>query len=359
MFDILNRPDVGFAGSTQIAGFQRILDEHHKNLTRTQSYYRRQSFATASNHILVQLIEQLPILTQPLDLLRYQEHTEANMQRLAQHFQWFTPTTVGKSEPLGLFFKNQEELIIAYHQPRSLTELEGDWESWQPIRFLSHSRTTLTLPFPHRKNSVESETVSVILIDIPLFACQYARWYEQQRLEEYARTPMQFLINYPLNNALTSFHDVAFLNRFYHYLFQVPLQQETAKHPFYLNVYEEETDKFYNNLMSVYRRKKDAVSTVFNAFPAINNASLQQVIAIPPMPMTHPVWWPLTISRLWVGACCLQWNHDRNHAPDRELVNRIRYRLKTLTNYRLLSSILTPDGETWVQRQLATLETLL
>jgi hypothetical protein len=360
MLTLFNRPITGLLGGLYSPELERLLTLHRENTTRTQAYYRQQSFATASNHPLVRLIEQFPAPSYPLDLIHYQERVEANMQRLAQHFRWCTPTTVGRSQVPGLLFdERSEELMIAHHQPRSLIEFDTDWAQWAPLRYLSHSRTTLALPFPHGKHAIQTHAVSVILIDIPLLACQYACWFQQQRRAEYARTPMQFLINYPLNNALPSFQDVAFLNQLLAIVLDQPFEHEPAQHPFYLNAYESRTEEVYRDLVYAYQRKHRSFTTLLNTFPAIHQPTLQAVMAIPPMPMTHPLWWPLTIARLWVSAGCLQWGVERSHAADREALNDIRYRIKTLQGHRQLASLLSDEGETWVQRQLARVESLI
>lgn len=360
MFDIFNQPTDGFVGLFYPGPFQHILRAHRENLLRTQAYYRSQSFAVATTHPLVQLIEHLPAPSRPLSVFEYQQRIQAHEQRLVNLFRWCTPVSLGRSRHPGLFFEtNSEELIIAHAGSHSLEFLDADWTKWEPIRFLSHTQTTLALPFPNATQPLDEYGVSVILLDLPLFACQYALWYETQRDKTYARTPMQFLTNYPLNNALRSFHDVAFFNRLYNHLFDHSIEQNTGKHPFYLNQHSEQTESLYQALITRYQRTRWSFTALLNAFPGISEQTLQRVIAIPPMAMTHPLWWPLTIARLKTSSCCLQWNIARKHAPDREAVNRIRYRLKTLTNHRELDTLLSSAGKTWVYRQLAHVESLL
>jgi hypothetical protein len=126
---------------------------------------------------------------------------------------------VGTTERTGVFFKgNVNEVLFTVNEDFDLLRSSQPdmWQMLTPIRFLRHPIDDTTVVLPDGTYTPISSGVAVIQIDMVKLGIQFYHWYKAmaERDLPFYETVRQFLVAYPMANALKSFQDVAHLNRF-------------------------------------------------------------------------------------------------------------------------------------------------
>tara|TARA_B100000929_G_scaffold283907_1_gene265510 strand:- start:268 stop:1284 length:1017 start_codon:yes stop_codon:yes gene_type:complete len=317
------------------------MNGHRSNLSRVKNHYRRANHATKSDHLLVRILQTLPS-GKDMDLLSYRDMIEDYQNELIRHFDLSSPVNVGKSFYPGVFMgEDSEEILVAVNRPFSIGEISTNWQNVSPVQFLRHPKTNLNLELPIGQPTPGETGPSVILIDIPLLACQYRLWRQRElRINpEYPKTPMQFVINFPLTNSLDSLIDVAYFNQLRALFFGEPLEDVRVLHPFYLNNYFEKTKDGNIELIHSYLDRRMSFGEMLESIDAIGKPNLRKVIEIPSMAFTRQVKWALTVARLPLISMLVLWEERAGGSFNRKELNRVKRSLRQLRSDRALDSL--------------------
>lgn len=354
MYNLFNQPYDANIQQVSPSGFERVKNVQRENCKRVISHYRRNAYSVESDHFLVRLLQTLP---DPGDdtLLSYRDRISDYTDQLTRHFNLTSPVNVGESVFPGYFMgEDSEEILITAASNFDTASLKAQWQEVSPLRFLRHPKTDMNLMPPMGESTSDETGPSVILIDIPLLACQYQLW-RQRELKinpQNPRTTMQFVANFPIPNSLQSWQDVAYFNQFYNLYKGRPLSQALDSHPFYLNTRMDKMAEYVSELLDTYGKRNVGYAEVIQAIEGIHTPSLRATIAIPPMAFTRQVIWGLVIARIPVIGMMLQWHQNDQGSHDRQDMNTIRRTVRRLRSERALESMVSSSLYDQIDSQL-------
>ncbi len=345
MYTLFNEPRVVTTAAQSSARFNYVKAAVSNNLERVVSYYRRNAKAVASDHLLVQLLQHIP-LDLDLDLRLYKNRVEDLSEDLTRVFRLTSSINVGESRYPGAFYgEDTEEVILITTEDFDLDKLSSQWENLSPVRFLSHPKTDLGMMPPFGKGYSEERGTAVIAVNLPMLACQYRQWVLRELSKDVEgdfsvkRTAMQFVASYPIPNSLESQLDLAYFNRLRAKLYRHDIPSINVSHPFFLNEKETEVDEGLEELIDKALRKRLNFHEVLEVLTPIKATSLREVVALPRIPMTRQVIWALTIARLPVTAFLLHWEEIGGSRRSYQEINIIKRSLRRLENDKNLDQM--------------------
>lgn len=340
MYTLYNHPSGEEPRQLSLGSYGRVFQSHRDNLSRVIHYYRRASYATNSDHLLVQILQILPD-GEGLELNQYRDKIEDYTDELVRAFNLTSPIHVGKITDDSVFLgSGVTELILGISQPFSVGEFKNRWMDASPVRFYRHPVYDFNFEVPDGKDKGVSEGLTVVNIDIPLLACQYRLWRERERRvnPNQQHTPMQFVYRHPLANALGSLADVALLNRFRRLFFGQPMENLPHQHPFYLNTLFDKTNEGLVDILHRYLDTRLSFGEVLESIEPLSKSSLQEVVAFPSMPFTRQVKWALSLTRFPLIQMLLLWDERTGGRQNRKDINRVKRSVRQLRADSSLSS---------------------
>lgn len=344
MHTLFNEPSKYALKSIPFARYDFFLKKHRKNLYKTIRHYRTNDYAVKSNHLLVRIIQTLPTMRH-LNLRDYKDAISDYTPRVSQALRLTNPVGLGATFFPGVFLGvDSEEVIITTTEEFDINWLMDNWEYASPIRFIRHPKSDLNLNMPLGRSTSDENGPSVILINIPLLACQYRLWREREESREKneQRTTMQYVISYPLANSLSSFQDIALLNRLIKLFNNEEVSDDSPKHPFALLNYHSETDGCLKIIINkILLKRRLSFTEIISIIKLVNKESIREAISIPDMPFTRQVMWGLIVARVPIITFFLNHRERVKSNFDKDIINTLRISIRRITSDKTIDRAAT------------------
>jgi len=349
MYTLFNTDPVIRGGGVVYTKANYALDVLKRDTDRWVDYRHLNVASVDSSHFLVKLLQTINIpYTGNIEVYRSQVE-----QRMGQYSGVMGMTSNlhrGRVHHPGVFYGSQSwEVLIATDEDFSLTN--WDWANASPIRVLSHYRSDLGIESLDGDSKTTESGMAVITVNIPMLACQYQLWRASglSGQEGMERRMSQFLLMYPLTNAVYSHLDVCFFNRICRRQMGVPTGETYRKLPFYTTDlrqrFEQEADKILTNLRVT---KQTFVNTLMD-IPAFVSDSALQVNRLPKVPFTSQLIWALIAARLNSIAFLLNLGNEMDNDTNTHSINRIRRCLVEVDSNKTLSNGLPSDVSNYLR----------
>lgn len=336
--------------------FSYVLGRHTDNLAKVVGYYRNASNAVASNHLLVNILKTLPT-GRGMNLGHYRYLIDDMSDEIASNFNLASSTNYGKGISPGTFLgEGTEEIIILLNEPFSIESLKNGWRDAQPLRFIKHPKISLGLDLPDGSDQGGENGSAVILLNLPLLACQYKLWRDSVSDMEYRETTMQYVHKFILPNMLESFLSVSLINILYRLFIGKSITDTDDNHPFYINRFFNKTVDGLTDLLSTQLNKRQSFYKLLETTELINKRTFRETIAIPRTSLTRQVIWSLTLARLELIDFLITWNNRSSGNDDREELRTVRVSLRRIlsdkNNSKIFSNDLKNEVETFIKDEL-------
>lgn len=186
----------------------------NQNLIKINTRIRELVKPLPSNSLLLRLFNTLYFGT--LDKHELWVTNSIRGKQTAKSLGFTTNSNIGKPFIDGVVLPpGTTEFIVLEHS--KYPEYVEDWTVLKPIRILAHDYNDLVFDFLQER---ETRTgYGVISIDIPLLALQYQMYCDITPVEQ-RQPPKIWLIQYPLNNLIIDYANIAFYNRFHNLLLE-------------------------------------------------------------------------------------------------------------------------------------------
>lgn len=343
MYTLFNEPIWGTNGaSITFPKYVRATQGLRQNLEKVVEYNRAFPRAVESNHFLVRLLTSLNVPLS-MDVNIYRDRVEEVAEGLGMAMNLTSSLYRGRVFYPGVFYgKGSSEIIIAHAEEFDIRNIEDEWEDYRPVTFLTHPKTDLGMDVPLGFQNNAEEGMSVILVNIPMLACQYRMWrLREWRLNNEAqRTKMQFVTSYPLTNALYSQLDIAILNRFQAVYRGQPRGMSMLRKPYTMTRWEQELDFGLDQYAEDLTKREFTFDHVLSYIKGVSAWTMRDAIRIPRMVPTRQVTWALAISRAKLTEFLLDWTIENKVSRNKAYCNTIQLETSRLLNDSALKSSL-------------------
>lgn len=213
LFENLGTVSRGFPNFVRFGQYRQTLAG---NVDRMAAYCRNNAFIADGDHILIRLLQSIPI-SYDLPVQKYYDLVKAYDYELCASVKITSPIIHGveSEKPFMLGGKNTEYPFSLHGEySNKVQQLERDWKNIKAVTFMRHARDDLSISIPDGKVSGK-EGLVVYRIDLPLLALQHRCFkLEQQRKPNGQRLSTQnFVYMYALSGAIDSLVAVATFNR--------------------------------------------------------------------------------------------------------------------------------------------------
>jgi hypothetical protein len=307
-----------------------------KNLIEVIKHNRKNRYAVRSNHLLVKLLKSMN-LDPELPLFEYYRLAQNRYERVSRSEKLTSNLYRGDVRDESTFYGDgTNEILMSVSEDVDILKLEKNWTSLTPVRVLSHPYTDLSLTAMDGRKDGVFNGLAVIQIDLVKLALQYRQWYQDQ-LESGSyvlRTPMQFMFEYPLTNALISHHDVAIQNR----LVSLFKGEEVGKFkndwPMYLKDNSQEVDDYLMDRIVHLHRRPMMYVDIMQEVPLVFYEDLLLLSRLPDVPATRQNSWALNLARVPIIRFLVQLDYEIGSQRNFQDMSRIRKTLITLERDR-------------------------
>lgn len=307
-----------------------------KNLIEVIKHNRKNRYAVRSNHLLVKLLKSMN-LDPELPLFEYYRLAQNRYERVSRSERLTSSIYRGDVRDESTFYGDgTNEVLMVVSEDVDVLNLEKKWTSLTPIRVLSHPYTDLSLTAMDGRKKGVFNGMAVIQIDLVKLAMQYRQWYHDQ-LDSGSyvlRTPMQFMFEYPLTNALISHHDVAIQNR----MVALFRGEETGKFendwPMYMKDNSAEVDDYLLERLRHLHRRPMMYNDILQQIPLVFYEDWMALIELPNVPATRQNTWALNLARVPTVRFLVQLDYEIGSQRNFQDMSRIRKTLIELERDR-------------------------
>lgn len=341
------------AASFAFPAYDYIRSAMLKDIDRLVDFKRTFPKAVRSDHLLVKTLQSLNI-TFDGNIDIYRSFVEARTTQFSGGLGYTSDYYRGKPfyGSKAQFYGNKTvEIIIATDEDFDLKGARLTWKSWRPVRVLAHPRSDVTIETLDGSNTFSESGICVIEVNIPMLACQYQLWKEEQRMMnvEIPRNVGHFIMMYPLTNAVYSHIDVSIFNRMSRRLLNEPVGQADRYVPFYVTDYSKRIDDHCVDSLNRFIRNPMPWKDVLKNIPCLIDENMYNVVRLPKMNRTAQVIWAMTAARLNMTTFLLALRKRSKDFKNTEEVTLIKRALVNLDTGKLLHNGLPASLSKWFE----------
>jgi len=316
-----------------------------KNLAMVLRECRGASYAVDSAHVLVKLLMGLNV-DPTLPIFEYHRKVESRAERIARANGITTPGMSGKTFTRDTFYGNNvQEVLLSVSQDIDLLSVEDSWQRLMSIKVLRHPFTGMTFEPLDGRQYTEFPTWAVIQVDLPKLAIQYRQWYLAQKRAgvDFIRTPMQFVFEFPLANAIVSHVDVALFNR----LSAVAAGHKTEAFyntwPMHLSDYDRKVDAYLTDRVAHLTQRPMVFDDMMQQVQLVALNNLQNLSTIPEVAITRQNSWAMTLWVLPIIEFLVQTDMAAGSSRNTQGASVLRKRYRELSRDRDFQTALGAD----------------
>lgn len=303
-----------------------------QNVGKVIDHYRQYPNKVNSSHVLIRLLFAMN-LPRSLSFDRYISNAFDLAIPTAQSIQLTTATARGKLWD-GEFYGGCKEVILANNDYFDFTNAINEWRDYEPIKILAHDQTNLNYSLPDGRTASGDSGVCFISINVPMLMAQYYFFNKEQDdivhdIAMARRTAQQFIVSYPIANALKSQTDLVMFNRLYCQMTGTPMLPGYIRHSFgNLIDYAPSIYACFEDEINILSKYQGKWSGVLKAVPMVFSDDLLELSKLPDIAPTIQCMWALMASRMKMLDFLTRTSKTYKSRNQQEL-NHINWLLKT------------------------------
>lgn len=302
MFSLFNSPIVFNPALNKVNGWNEtrraVLDE----MNRLANYYNYTAAWSKNQNTLNQIINTLDIPPNK-DKNYVAEMARNDFEDKVGMFGLFSSLITSKLQPISQFYTPGNMEVMVYDDSYfDANQAAGNWKHLEPVRILDHPFDDVNLSLPDFKYRADigREGLIIISINVAMLIVQFHYWVESldRAPADVEIAKAQFLMRYPLFNAIKSQTDIAIRNRFFRLYNNEPVSNFLKVHPVMIRDISRLIDNSLRNVCHTVRSKSLTYAELLQQIPAIIYDNQYQVLKLPDIAPTRSVKWALDFTRL-------------------------------------------------------------
>lgn len=351
MFKIFNKLQTTVRGTVQFPRYNVYREGQRRNVDRVCRYYSDHTFAVPNSHLLVRLIDAIPIpLGLPVE--KYVAYVDDLAYELASSLRITNPYQVGRATATPWFYGGAcTEYPLALNAPMGLEARRIAPQflrnpAWAPVRVLRHPRNDYAvLPLDGRDTGAQG--IVVYQIDIPLLALGWREFALEQakRPAGEREGSTHFVARYVLPRMLYSHVDVSFFNRVYSELVQPGnVGGNLAQGVVAVTDQVRRLDELIAEVNQHLDGRKMSFAEISATIPAICETNILDILRFPDVPLTRQVRWLLFLAQFPMANLLQEYNRRQGGNYNRSEYNQMLRDVAMSINDGGLQQGLTKDS---------------
>ncbi len=335
---------------------RQVVEQYQLYLSKVVNYRRQAGMRVDGSHLLVRFLGSLNVSMGLRDEPYLWAVSDLALM-LASALRITSVWGAGRMQRPGVFYgEGIDEVIIGTIDSFDLTDARTTWETLMPIRVLSHPYNDFTLPFLDGSGrGVTGSGRAVWVVNLAMLAFQHKCWWERfvATNPDSPPTVEQFLVAYPLTNALASHLDGTMANRLMSRALNRPVVTQTDANPFYIGYQRDIVDHLLDEALEYMQKRALSFDDWISAMPMITVGDYHTWLALPELAYMTQVEWAIFLARLPILGFLLAFNQQQHSSYNAQYITRIKHWVRRMRQGRLFNQAL--HGQT-ANDVLATIE---
>lgn len=339
MYSLFNYMSKGRLSVLTPPGHNYIKDGYLRNLHDIREKCHQMRGWVKNDNLIVSLLSGMS-LPMSIPYERYYDNCRYSVDAQVIKHRLCSPISVGEIRQANTNFYNAgiSEIYISVDEPINIELAIKEWDRLEPIRVITHPFSDLSMAkldgnYPYGSPS----DVAVFLINIPVLALMYRRWYEEvaTKSKDVKLSIHSFVENYVIPSITPSHLDIARFNRLYNLHSNSPSGAFKQTYPFYVTDYTQRVDEDLKFILDRMKRTPMSYYELTMNIPAITRDNFYDVVRIPRMLYNRQVTLALFLTRLRLVHFLLSVNTENNISLNRDLIEEMRIEMRQLENDKM------------------------
>lgn len=317
VYTLFNQPIIFNPALNKVTGWNETRRGVLEEMNRLAKFYNHTAQWSRNTNVINRILETLDI-TPNKDKDYVAEMAREGFADKIGMFGIFSSTITSRIQPVAQFY-NQSclEVLIYDDSYFDANKARANWQQLEPIKILDHPFDDINYSFPdfNYRSSGNNSGLVFISINVAMLVVQFHYWVEsiQQQIPDVTAATAQFIVRYPLFNAIKSHTDISVRNRFFKIYNNEPVSNFLKVHPVMLRDFTRLMDNSLRNISATIRSKSLTYNEVLQQIPAISYENQLQVLKLPEIAPTRPVKWALDFTRLRTIRNLLRYEDELYH----------------------------------------------
>ena len=349
MFELFQERMKSNQGIITAPALPSIKQEFKKSINRVMNYFRENGSFVDNDHLLVRILKTLPD-PQGDDVRSWYYQAQDLSEGLAGIFDITNFQNSKAKIHQGLFLGGIGEILTEVSRPITMNLRMEDWMDTDSVIVLYHPYTDFRV---RPLDGLEFQRPimgdhAVIGIDVALLYVQYHLWKRKiaPALYKEGKQPSihRWVLQYPCNNALRSYLDMAMLNRFlcYYYGKEPTKSTERARIPTSYVDFTDKVDECLKVQIDLLRAKQLSYPQLLSNIPLLIKDSAFNFLRIEGAYFTRQVRWCYLAARIDVIRFLLDAGDLKTNGSDRFYDEKWRYGIRVINGEFVNTYPVTP-----------------
>lgn len=302
MYSLFNQPIVFNPALNKVTGWNETRRNVLEEMNRLAKFYNYTAQWSRNTNVINRILDTLDISPDKDKDFVAQVTREEFADKIGM-FGLFSSTITSRIQPHAQFYNQSCLEVLVYDDSYfDANKLKGNWQHLEPIKVLDHPFDDVNLSIPNfnYQSSGNNSGLVFISINVAMLMVQYHCWVESltEVVPDISTAKAQFIMRFPIFNAMKSHMDISIRNRFFKLYNNEPVSNFLKIHPVMLRDYSKLMDNALRNACAVVKNKSMTYNEILQQIPAISYENQLQVLKLPEISPTRPVKWALDLTRM-------------------------------------------------------------
>lgn len=302
MYSLFNQPIVFNPALNKVTGWNETRRGVLEEMNRLANFYHYTAQWSRNTNVLNEILASLDIAPNK-DKDYVARMTREDFSSKIGLFGLFSSTITSRIQPSAQFYnQNCLEVLIYDDSYFDANKAKGNWQQLEPVKILDHPFDDINLSIPNfnYRSTGNNSGLVFISINVAMLMVQYHCWVESltEIVPDVTTAKAQFIMRYPLFNAMKTHMDISIRNRFFKLYNNEPVSNFLKVHPVMLRDFSKLMDNALRNVCNQVRSKSLSYTELLQQIPAVSYENQLQVLKLPEIAATRPVKWALDFTRL-------------------------------------------------------------
>lgn len=302
MYSLFNQPIVFNPALNKVTGWNETRRAVLEEMNRLAKFYNYTAQWSRNTNVLNQILESLDISPNK-DKDYVARMTREDFSSKIGIFGLFSSTITSRIQPFAQFYNQSCLEVLVYDDSYfDANQAKANWQHLEPVKILDHPFDDINLSIPNfnYQSSGNNSGLVFISINVAMLMVQYHCWVESltEVVPDITTAKAQFIVRYPLFNAMKSHMDISIRNRFFKLYNNEPVSNFLKIHPVMLRDFSRLMDNALRNACAHVRSKSLTYAELLQQIPAVSYENQMQVLKLPDIAPTRSVKWALDFTRL-------------------------------------------------------------
>ncbi len=302
MYTLFNQPIVFNPALNKVSGWNVTRRTVLEEMNKLAQFYNYTAQWSRNTNVLNQILDTLD-LPPNKDKDYIARMAREDFAPKVGMFGLSSSIVTSRIQPFPQFYNQSCIEVLVYDDSYfDANRARANWQQLEPVKILEHPFDDINLSIPDFKyrSMGDNNGLVIISINVAMLMVQYHYWVESltEIQPDITTAKAQFIMRYPLFNAMKSHMDISIRNRFFKLYNNEPVSNFLKIHSVMIRDFSKSMDSCLRDVCESIRKKSLSYNDLLQQIPAVSYENQLQVMKLPDIAATRQVKWALDLTRL-------------------------------------------------------------